>query len=164
MHLRTPRPSPELIGAIVKIGSTRLWRSAILNLLEYVMPSTRMETRAGWINGRQRDIVEAVQRALVEGIAIPETDRCVRLIEYPEDSFIAPPDRGPAYSVIEISMFRGRSVAAKARLYAALQRELSAFGLGANDLKVIIHDEPFENWGLRGAPADPAKLTFNVNV
>src|SRR5690606_31234732 len=103
MHSPAPCPSLELIAAIVKIGSTRLWRSAILRLQEYVMPSTRMETRAGWINGRQRDIVEAVQRALVEGIAIPENDRCVRLLEYPEHSFIAPPDRGPAYSIIEIT-------------------------------------------------------------
>ena len=128
------------------------------------MPSTRIETRAGWIDGRQREIVEAVQSALMEGLRIPETDRCVRLLEFPEAAFIAPPDRGPAYSVIEISMFRGRSLDAKTRLYAALQREMSAFGLGENDLKIIVHEEPFDNWGLRGAPADPTTLTFNVNI
>ena len=61
-------------------------------------------------------------------------------------------------------MFAGRSLDAKARLYMALQRELSAFGLAEGDLKIIIHDVPMQNWGLHGKPADPATLTFKVDV
>lgn len=128
------------------------------------MPSSRLETNAGWIDGRHAEIVAAVQRALIEGIRIPDTDRCIRILEYPAGTFHAPPGRGPAYSVLEISMFAGRSREAKGRLYAALQRELGAFGLAEGDLKVIIHDVPFDNWGLRGKPADPATLTFKVDV
>jgi phenylpyruvate tautomerase PptA (4-oxalocrotonate tautomerase family) len=129
-----------------------------------VMPSTRLETRAGWINGRHDQILEAIQRALIEGIRIPLEDRCVRILEYPPAAMTIPPDRGPGYSILEISMFKGRSLEAKARLYAALEREMAAFGLGEGDLKVIIHDVPFENWGLRGAPADPARISFKVDV
>jgi len=128
------------------------------------MPSSRLETNAGWIDGRHAEIVAAVQRALIEGIRIPDTDRCIRILEYPAGTFHAPPGRGRAYSVLEISMFAGRSREAKGRLYAALQRELGAFGLAEGDLKVIIHDVPFDNWGLRGKPADPATLTFKVDV
>ena len=128
------------------------------------MPSTRLETRSGWINGRYAEVLEAIQRGLVEGIRIPAADRCVRIQEYPPEAFIAPSGKGPAYSVLEISMFKGRSLEAKARLYAALQRELAPFGLGDGDLKVIVHDVPFENWGLGGKPADPATLTFKVDV
>lgn len=128
------------------------------------MPSTRLETCAGWINGRHAEILDAVQRALVEGIRIPEHDRDIRILEYPAEAMSIPPDRGPGYSILEISMFKGRSLEAKARLYAALQREMSAFGLGEGDLKIIIHDVPFENWGLRGAPADPALISFKVDV
>lgn len=58
------------------------------------MPSTRIETRAGWLAGRQADLLEAVQRALVEGIRIPEGDRCIRLHELPDEAVLAPPDRG----------------------------------------------------------------------
>ena len=61
-------------------------------------------------------------------------------------------------------MFAGRTPKAKAELYAALQRELGAFGLSEGDLKIVVHDVPFENWGLRGKPADPATLTFKVDV
>lgn len=128
------------------------------------MPSSRLETAAGWIGDRHAEIVAAIQRALIEGIRIPETDRCVRILEYPAGTFFAPPDRGPRYSVLEISMFAGRSRDAKGRLYAALQREMSAFGLVEGDLKIIVHDVPFDNWGLRGKPADPATLTFKVDV
>jgi hypothetical protein len=128
------------------------------------MPSTRLETRSGWINGRYAELLEAIQRGLVEGIRIPATDRCVRIQEYPPEAFMVPSGKGPAYSVLEISMFRGRSLDAKARLYAALQRELTPFGFGHGDLKIIVHDVPFENWGLGGKPADPATLTFKVDV
>ena len=128
------------------------------------MPSTRLETSSGWINNRHPDLAGAIQRALVDSIFIPEHDRDIRIIEYPTGSFFPPPGRGECYSVLEISMFSGRSREAKARLYAALQRELAHFGFVEGDLKVVVHDVPFENWGLRGKPADPATLAFKVDV
>ncbi|MEQ1771192.1 MAG: tautomerase family protein [Devosia sp.] len=128
------------------------------------MPSTRFETRAGWIGNRHAALNAAIQRALVEGIRIPEDDKCVRILEYPADAFLVPAGRGPGYSVLEITMFSGRSREAKARLYSALQRELSAFGLAEGDLLVIVNDVPFGNWGLRGQPADPTTIGFKVDV
>src|SRR5687767_10771406 len=128
------------------------------------MPSTRIETRAGWIAGRHDELIAAVQRALVEGIRIPEQDRCVRVLEYAPAAFAAPPGRGAGYTVIEISMFSGRSLEAKRRLYTALARELAAFGVAENDLKVIVHDVPRENWGLRGKAASDIELGFKVDV
>lgn len=128
------------------------------------MPSTRFETASGWIAGRYADVIAAIQRALVEGLLIPEGDRDIRVLEYPAEAFAPPPGRGPHYSVIEISLITGRSVTAKAQLYAALQRELAAFGIGVGDLKVILHDTPYENWGIRGAPLTPATIGFSVEV
>lgn len=128
------------------------------------MPSTRFETSSGWIAGRHADLIAAIQRALVEGLQIPEADRDIRVLEYPSAAFAPPPGRGPRYSVIEISLITGRSVTAKARLYAALQRELAAFGITVGDLKVILHDTPYENWGIRGAPLTPANIGFKVEV
>lgn len=128
------------------------------------MPSTRVETRAGWIGDRHEALIAAVQRALVEGIRIPDRDRCVRIIEYPAYAFAAPQGKGPAYTVIEISMFSGRSLDAKRRLYAALVRELAAFDLPPTDLKVVVHDVPRENWGLGGRAAVDIELDFKVEV
>ncbi len=128
------------------------------------MPSTRIETRRGWIGSNRAGLLEAVQRALVSGILIPETDRCVRLMEYDEDAFITGADKGPRYTVIEISLFTGRTIEAKRRLYAAIVSELAPFGLAAHDIKVILNEVPRENWGLRGRPGSEIDLGFKVDV
>jgi phenylpyruvate tautomerase PptA (4-oxalocrotonate tautomerase family) len=128
------------------------------------MPSTRVETRAGWLDGRHAEFIAAIQRALVEGIRIPAQDRDIRVLEYPSHAFAPPEGRGPHYSVIEISMFSGRTIEAKRRLYASLVRELAAFDLAPTDLKVVIHDVPRENWGLGGKAATDIELGFKVEV
>ncbi len=128
------------------------------------MPSTRIETRRGWLGARRRNFIEAVQGALVAGILIPDTDRCVRLVEYDDDAFIVPSHVGPHYSVVEISLFTGRSIEAKRRLYAALVEAVEPFGLAPHDLKVILHEVPRENWGLRGKPGSDIDLGFKVDV
>ncbi len=128
------------------------------------MPSTRIETRVGWLDGRQKQLIDAVQTALVEGIRIPEDDVAIRLLEYPEDSFASPPGRGPEYTVIEISMFAGRSIEAKRQLYAALASQLAPFGIAPGDLFVIVHDEPRENWSTRGVPLSDVDLGFKIEV
>lgn len=128
------------------------------------MPSTRIETRAGWLGDRRRDFIEAVQAALVTGILIPEADRCVRLLEFEEGSIITSSNAGPRYTVIEISLFTGRSIEAKRRLYEAMVANLAPFGLAPNEIKVILHEVPRENWGLRGKPASEIELGFKVEV
>ena len=128
------------------------------------MPSTRIETRAGWLGDRRRDFIEAVQAALVTGLIIPEQDRCVRLLEFEEGAIITPPHAGPHYTVVEISLFSGRSLEAKRRLYAAMVANLASFGLAPQDIKVILHEVPQENWGLRGLPASEIELGFKVDV
>lgn len=128
------------------------------------MPSTRIETRQGWLGARRRDFIEAVQGALVAGILIPETDRCVRLVEYDAEAMMVPPHVGPHYTIIEISLFTGRTIDAKRRLYAELGTALAPFGLEPHDLKVILYEVPRENWGLRGLPGSEIELGFKVDV
>jgi phenylpyruvate tautomerase PptA (4-oxalocrotonate tautomerase family) len=128
------------------------------------MPSTRIETRAGWIGDRHEALIAAVQRALVEGIRIPEQDRDIRILEYPAAAFAPPASKGERYSIVEVCLFTGRSIDAKRRLYAALVSELAAFGIAPSDLKVVLHDVPRENWGLGGKSAVDIELGFKVEV
>jgi phenylpyruvate tautomerase PptA (4-oxalocrotonate tautomerase family) len=128
------------------------------------MPSTRLETAAGWINGRYAQVIAAVQRALVEGLRIPEADRDIRILEYPPQAFAPLPHTGPQACIMEISMIAGRSLDAKRRLYAALVRELGAFGLAEHDVKVVIHEPPLENWGIRGKPLADTGVSFKIDV
>lgn len=128
------------------------------------MPSTRIETRRGWLGARRRDFVEAVQVALVAGILIPEADRCVRLAEYDDEAFIVPAHVGPHYTVVEVSLFTGRSIDAKRRLYTAMVEAVAPFGLAPHDLKIILNEVPRENWGLRGKPGSEIDPGFKVDV
>jgi len=128
------------------------------------MPSTRIETRRGWIGDRRLAVIEAVQRALVTGLKIPEHDRCISLTEYDADAMIVPPSKGQSYSVIEIKLFSGRSLDAKRRLYAAIAEELSAFGVPAADIKVVLLESEPLNWGLGGLPASEIDLGFKIDV
>ncbi|MGF9562515.1 tautomerase family protein [Neorhizobium sp. JUb45] len=128
------------------------------------MPSTRIETRSGWIGERKQDLIEAVQRALVSALKIPEHDRCVRLLEYDEDSIITPPGRGPSYLVVEVTLFSGRTTDAKRRLYTTLVEELAAFGVPAGDIKTILVEVPAESWGLKGLPASELDLGYKIDV
>ena len=128
------------------------------------MPSTRLETRAGWLAGRHAALAATIQQVLVETIKIPEQDRDIRILEYPEEAFLPPPGRGPQYSVLEITLFSGRTLDTKRKLFAALETALAPFGLGDGDLKVILIDVPRENWGLRGKSAADIELSFKIDV
>lgn len=125
------------------------------------MPTTRIETRRGWIGNRRTELLEAVQRALVFGLKIPETDRAVRLIEYESEDFICASERAVE---IEIALFVGRSIEAKRRLYRAIVDELQAFGVKPSDVKVVLHEVARENWGLGGLPGSEIDVGFKIDV
>ena len=128
------------------------------------MPSTRLETRAGWIGNRHEALIAAVQRALVEAIRIPEQDRDIRIVEYPCIASPRRPARAPPTPWLRSHCSPDAPSRAKRRLYAALVGELAAFGSAASDLKIILHEVPRENWGLGGKAAVDIELGFKVEV
>lgn len=128
------------------------------------MPTTRIETRRGWIGDRRKDVIEAVQRALQEGLKLPGSDRCIRLVEYDDDAIITPTGKGERYLVIEITLFSGRSIEAKRRLYSALVNELAIFDIPADDIKTVLVEVDPANWGLRGVPAADLDLGYKIDV
>jgi hypothetical protein len=110
-------------------------------------------------------VIEAVQSALREALKIPEADRTLRLIEHQPSHFAVPPDRGEKFTLIEVPMFSGRSMAAKRALYQAAVRNLAGLGVPALDIKITLIETPPENWGLRGGtPASEIDLGFKIDV
>ncbi len=128
------------------------------------MPSTRIETRTGWVGDRHQELIEAVQNALLEGLLIPEADRCVRLTEYGHDAFIVPTGKGVTYTLVEVTLFSGRSLDAKRRLYRAMVEQLGRLGLPDSDIKTVLIEVPPEDWGIRGLPASEIDLGFKIDV
>jgi phenylpyruvate tautomerase PptA (4-oxalocrotonate tautomerase family) len=129
------------------------------------MPNTRIEVKRGWVGAQRRALIEAVHAALVEAIRIPEHDRTLRLIEHDAADFSVPPGRGEQYTLIEITLFAGRSMTAKRALYRAIVRNLGGLGVPPEDVKIALIEVSAENWGVRGGhAASDIDLGFEVKV
>jgi len=128
------------------------------------MPDTLIATRSGWITDPEA-VIDAVQSALREALKIPEWDRTLRLIQHPASHFAVPPGRGEKFTLVEVTMFSGRSIGAKRALYQTIVRNLATLGVPALDIKITLIEVPPENWGLRGGmPASEIDLGFKIDV
>ena len=128
------------------------------------MPSTLISTRAGWIEDPFA-VIDAVHAALCAVLKIPEGDRTLRLAEHAPSHFAVPPGKGARYTLVEITLFSGRSFEAKALLYRAIVANLGRLGVPPLDIKIVLIESPQENWGLRGGkPASTIDLGFTVEV
>jgi phenylpyruvate tautomerase PptA (4-oxalocrotonate tautomerase family) len=107
----------------------------------------------------------AIHGALVEALALP-ADKCFqRFIALEPGEFVYPADRGPYYTIIEISLFEGRSVEAKKALirtlFARIDREA---GIAPHSVEITIVETPRQNWGIRGMCGDELTLPYKVEV
>jgi phenylpyruvate tautomerase PptA (4-oxalocrotonate tautomerase family) len=128
------------------------------------VPNTLIATRAGWVSD-PASLIEAIQSALREALRIPEYDRTLRLIEHDPSHFLVPPGRGEKFTLVEVTLFSGRSTMAKRALYQAIVRNLETLGVPPLDIKITLIEVPPENWGLRGGtPASEIELGFKIDV
>lgn len=117
------------------------------------------------LTANRQAISDAIHACAVEALQLPIEKRFHRLLPLDAENFIYPADRSDRYTIIEISMFDGRSVEAKRQLIRLLFARLEAeCGIAPNDVEITITETPRENWGIRGLPADELTLTYKVNV
>lgn len=129
------------------------------------MPLVKVYRRAGRPADENAKALEAIHAALVETFRIPEHDRNHLLFEQDAAHFEIPPERTPAFTLIEIIAFPGRSVDAKRALFASLARRFEALGVAPADLFVILSEPPLENWSVRnGQSSADAKPAFKLDV
>lgn len=129
------------------------------------MPLVRIEIEKGNHPEYKKAILDGVHQALVETIKIPDNDRRQRLYELDVEHF-EHIGRSHQYTIIEITMFKGRSNEAKKALYRRIVDLLELNPrIPGNDITIIIHEPPLENWGIRGGfPASEIDLGFNIKV
>ena len=129
------------------------------------MPLVRIDVRKGRARSEKAALLEAMHAALVEALKIPDDDRTQRLCEHEAEDFEIPPTKTERYTVIEITMFPGRSLNAKRHLYGAIVRNLASLGVASSDVFIVLHEPPMENWGVRGGvPASEVNVGFKVDV
>ena len=108
------------------------------------------------------EIVHRVNRRV---LGLPEDKRFHRFIGLEAEDFLHPPDRSPAYLILEISLFEGRAPETKKALLKALMAEISdGLGIAVEDVEITIFETPKANWGIRGQTGDELALTYKVEV
>ena len=117
------------------------------------------------LEAHRQDLSDAIHESVVEAFHYPEEKRFQRFFPLAPEDFVYPRDRSERYTVIEISVFEGRSVEAKKALVQALYRNAARrCGLDPVDLEVTIVESPRENWGIRGVPGDELAIGYDVEV
>ena len=129
------------------------------------MPLVRIDVRKKWSDSQKKEIIETIHSAMKESLKIPENDRNIRFREYTPDDFQVPPDKTGNYTLVEITIFAGRSLEAKRELYGRIVNGLNKIGIPEGDVFIVLHEVPLENWGIRGGvPASEVDLGFKVDI
>jgi phenylpyruvate tautomerase PptA (4-oxalocrotonate tautomerase family) len=128
------------------------------------MAHAAIEVLTGWSAADKRRLLEAVRKALCVSLQVPDDDPAVQITEHEPHSMIVPPRHSNRYTMVVVTMFKGRTEATKRKLYASLADELGQVGVPSGDVQVIVHEPPVGNWSLNGIPATDADLGFNINI
>ena len=106
-----------------------------------------------------------IHGCVMEALQYPPDKRFHRFIALKPEHFFFAADRGEQYTIIEISLFEGRSVEAKKQLirllFARLHTEL---GIDPHSVEITLFETPRHHWGIRGQVGDELALNYEVEV
>lgn len=115
------------------------------------MPLVRIEIIKGKDHDYKKKMMDAIHTALVNAIRIEEWDRFQRLYEIEDEFFERSESKTDKFTMIEITMFPGRTKEQKARIFEEVTKELKEqLGIDASDVFIVLNEPPNENWGLAG--------------
>lgn len=113
----------------------------------------------------KRQLSDVIHSCVVDAFEYPPEKRFHRFFPLDESDFVYPAGRSERYTIIEISMFEGRSVEAKKNLYRLLyERIRECLAIEPQDVEITIFETPRHNWGIRGLPGDELRLDYKMDV
>jgi phenylpyruvate tautomerase PptA (4-oxalocrotonate tautomerase family) len=114
---------------------------------------------------RRAALSEAIHGAVMAALEYPAEKRFHRFLALDEADFVYPPDRGVDYTIVEISLFEGRSDDAKRALIAELFARIEQLaGVAPHSVEITLTETPRVNWGIRGVNAADLALGYRVEV
>ncbi|MDE2718564.1 MAG: tautomerase family protein [Chloroflexota bacterium] len=117
------------------------------------------------LQGIRQELSETIHSCVVDALDFPSEKRFHRFFPLDREDFLFPPDRSDRYTIIEISMFEGRSQESKGTLIRMLYERIGRdIGIPAQDIEITIFESPMQNWGIRGRVGDELKLSYRVDV
>ena len=118
-----------------------------------------------YLNPIKAELSDIIHSCVVDALSYPANKRAHRFFHLDASDFYYPEGRTDRYTIIEISMFEGRSVEAKKRLIGLLFERIGrGFDLSPQDIEITIFETPKHNWGIRGVPGDEIGLGYRVDV
>ncbi len=106
---------------------------------------------------------EVIHAVVMDVLGLPSNKRFHRFIGLESEDFIYPSDRSHAYTIIEVSLFEGRSSDVKRTFLTSLMHEVTDnVGLAPADLEITLFETPRSNWGIRGKVGDQLFLDYDV--
>lgn len=130
------------------------------------MPLVKISIIEGRSKEQKKALFDAIHSSLVEAFKIPDKDRVQRIIEFSKDDFEVPSDRTDLFTLIEITILPGRSLATKKKLYELINDKLMESGYkNPNDIVIVLSEPELCNWGIRGGrPASEVDIGFRLDV
>ena len=117
------------------------------------------------LNPIKATLSDVIHSCVVEALQYPEDKRAHRFFPLDPSDFYFPAGRTERYTIIEISMFDGRSIQAKKHLLRLLMERIhEQLGIALQDIEVTITETPKHNWGIRGLPGDEVGLNYKIDV
>ena len=111
------------------------------------------------------NLSNVIHSCVVDALQFPADKRAHRFFPMDASNFLYPAGRTERYTIIEISVFEGRSVDTKKRLIKLLFERIHAdLGISSQDVEITITETPKHNWGFRGSPGDEIGLNYKVEV
>lgn len=118
------------------------------------------------LNPIKAQLSDVIHGCMQSVLGLPEDKRAQRFIQLDADDFYYPEGRSDAYTVIEINMMQGRTVATQKALIKALFQQIELkIGILPIDIEITIKEQPAHCWGFRGMTGDEVQdLKYKVNV
>lgn len=111
------------------------------------------------------ELSDVIHSCVVDALHFPQDKRAHRFFPLDPSDFYYPSGRTTRYTIIEISMFEGRSVETKKHLIRLLfERVYQQLNILPQNLEITITETPKHNWGFRGMPGDEIELNYKVEV
>ena len=117
-----------------------------------------------YLNPIKTQLSDVIHACVVEALQYPPDKRAHRFFPLDATDFFYPSGRTDRYTIVEISMFEGRSVEAKKQLIRLLFERVQQFEISPQDLEITIFETPTHNWGFRGLPGDEHILNYKIDV
>ena len=117
------------------------------------------------LNLIKKQLSDTIHSCVVEALQFPKDKKFHRFFPMKAEDMCYPDNRSHAYTIIEITMIKGRTKETKKRLIALLYERIRAeLGIQAVDIEILIQEAPAYHFGFRGMSGDEMLLDYKVEV